>query len=1022
MPSWKKVIVSGSDATLNSLLVSTAFTASGLNYPSSDGTNGQVVTTDGAGNLSFSNVENTTITIKNVSGATIAKGTPCYITGSGTSGNVAGVWPADASNPARMPAGVIAGETLSAGAEGIGLINGFIANVNTAAFNAGNTIYVAVGGGYTNVKPTGSSVLIQKLGNVEKSHASNGSGVINGPNYYNEVPNIQQGYTWVGNSNGVAVAVTTSSIQNVVSSSYALTASYGTNIFTIGSSKIFSEYTSGGTNDALKLRASSTGAVFGVQNTNASGFSGIEYIDNASSVKVFTGYNNDGTGEFRFNNIASNGYITFKIGSSDKLTIANSGNVGVGKTSPNAKLDVDGNTIITGSLVTTSQITVGTGITPSTENTLILGAPPAAGSGEGGQLVLQSGPGYTSGSHIDNWQNQFRILRGTNAATDAVVANFNLHTKQIQFPAYNSTTAFTGTVAGLLAFDSSGNIITTSGGSGGSGTVNGGTAGYVAYYPSSGTTVDDSGIYWDSGNSRMAVGNTSPAYKVDVSGDIRATGAIYANANGAMYFQGGDDVALYDINIANHLGVYGQQDSTVGSIKLGSGGGIISGKSGNIGIGTTNPTSASLQINGNVFASSFTGSLFGTASWATNVVNNGVTSVGGTGTVNGISLSGTVTSTGNLTLGGTLSGIGNSQLTNSVITIAGTSTSLGGSISQATILAGSGVFSGSAQITGLTNSNLSGTAGITNANLANSAITIAGTSTSLGSSITAATILSGTTVLSGSITNYLPAGTVSGSSQITNIANSQLTNSAITIGSTAISLGATSTTLAGLTNVTSTNFTGSLQGTASYALNSLSASFAPTFPFTGSARITGSLSVTGSARISGEGNTSVSSSLVVYGSGSTQPVFTVQGSQGELFSITDSLSGSLFSVNDISGLPIMEVFSDNTTLMGSYQAPSLNTTVKTTTVAGNNVIYSIPTASYNGAWFEYVATSASNARAGQIMSVCSSNTIKYTETTTTDIGTTTGLNFTVMITGSNFALTGSSTTAGWTIKTIVRSI
>jgi hypothetical protein len=182
------------------------------------------------------------------------------------------------------------------------------------------------------------------------------------------------------------------------------------------------------------------------------------------------------------------------------------------------------------------------------------------------------------------------------------------------------------------------------------------------------------------------------------------------------------------------------------------------------------------------------------------------------------------------------------------------------------------------------------------------------------------------------------------------------------------------------------------------------------------------LDVSGSTRISGETNTSISSSLVVYGSGSAQPVFTVQGSQGELFSITDSLSGSLFSVNDISGLPIMEVFSDNTTLMGSYVAPSLNTTVKTTTIVGNNVIYSIPTASYNGAWFEYVATSASNARAGQIMSVCSSNTITYTETTTTDIGSTTGLNFRVMITGSNFALTGSSTTAGWTIKTIVRGI
>ena len=224
MPSWKKVITSGSDAALNSLNVTSNFTASGLNYPDIDGTVGQVIITDGAGNLSFAPVENTAIVIKNVSGITIAKGTPCYITGSGTSGNLAGVWPADAADPTRMPAGVIAGETLIAGAEGVGLINGYIGNVNTSAFAAGNSIYVAVGGGYTNVRPTGSGVLIQKLGNVEKSHASNGSGVINGPAYYNEVPNIQQGFTWVGNSNGVAIPIATSSIQNVISSSFASTA------------------------------------------------------------------------------------------------------------------------------------------------------------------------------------------------------------------------------------------------------------------------------------------------------------------------------------------------------------------------------------------------------------------------------------------------------------------------------------------------------------------------------------------------------------------------------------------------------------------------------------------------------------------------------------------------------------------------------------------------------------------------------------------------------------------------------
>ncbi len=51
----------------------------------------------------------------------------------------------------------------------------------------------------------------------------------------------------------------------------------------------------------------------------------------------------------------------------------------------------------------------------------------------------------------------------------------------------------------------------------------------------------------------------------------------------------GDDSRLLDINIANTLGLYGAQDNTVGSIKFGSGGGIISGANGNIGIGTTGP-------------------------------------------------------------------------------------------------------------------------------------------------------------------------------------------------------------------------------------------------------------------------------------------------------------------------------------------------------------------------------------------------------------------------------------------------
>ncbi len=232
MPNWKKLIVSGSDATLRSLNVTTALTASGLIYPTTDGLVNQSIVTDGAGNLSFDNPysSNTVVYGKNLSGTTILKGTPLYFTGSGTSGNLVGVLPADAGNPARMPAAGVAGEQLLTGDEGVVLLDGFINGVNTSAFSSGDPVYVAVGGGYTNVKPTGSTILIQALGYVERS-AVNGSGVIQGSGRANDVPNIQQGYTWVGNANGVATPTPTSSfsVANAVSSSFAttaLTASY----------------------------------------------------------------------------------------------------------------------------------------------------------------------------------------------------------------------------------------------------------------------------------------------------------------------------------------------------------------------------------------------------------------------------------------------------------------------------------------------------------------------------------------------------------------------------------------------------------------------------------------------------------------------------------------------------------------------------------------------------------------------------------------------------------------------------
>jgi len=73
-------------------------------------------------------------------------------------------------------------------------------------------------------------------------------------------------------------------------------------------------------------------------------------------------------------------------------------------------------------------------------------------------------------------------------------------------------------------------------------------------------------------------------------------------------------------------------------------------------------------------------------------------------------------------------------------------------------------------------------------------------------------------------TGVLTATGFSGSgASLTSIPNSALVNSSITVGSTAISLGSSATTLAGLSSVTSTTFVGSLSGNASTATTATTA-------------------------------------------------------------------------------------------------------------------------------------------------------------------------------------------------------
>jgi hypothetical protein len=190
-------------------------------------------------------------------------------------------------------------------------------------------------------------------------------------------------------------------------------------------------------------------------------------------------------------------------------------------------------------------------------------------------------------------------------------------------------------------------------------------------------------------------------------------------------------------------------------------------------------------------------------------------------------------------------------------------------------------------------------------------------------------------------------------------------------------------------------------------------------------QLTGISSGGGTSTMIASGSTSASADpgtgIVVNHSGST--AFSVIGDVGTLFSVDDSLTGTLFSANDISGFPVLQADSTGEVYLGKTPQ-SLYTTavVSSTTAATTHSLVSLSTSSYDGAFFEYTAISSSNARAGSIMSVWNGANIVSTETTSSQIGSTTDLTAEVIISQSQAQLVVYGANASYKVKTIIKAI
>jgi hypothetical protein len=223
---------------------------------------------------------------------------------------------------------------------------------------------------------------------------------------------------------------------------------------------------------------------------------------------------------FHRGNDLNGGFLSFGTNGSERMRISGTGNVGIGCTSPSYSLDINdtngsgvrGMRISTSSssvgpsivlryspgglinwLVGTSQLIshslefiascslsgdpgvsgatrmlltcggqLGIGTTStSTEANLFLGA---QGVNEGGQMVFQKGTSCSCATHLDNYEDKFRILVGTDTSSNAVHFQLDHKTRCATFYGGVRQTASSGAlvyqrIAGIKAAAGSGNAI-----------------------------------------------------------------------------------------------------------------------------------------------------------------------------------------------------------------------------------------------------------------------------------------------------------------------------------------------------------------------------------------------------------------------------------------------------------------------------------------------------------------------------------------------------------------------------------
>ena len=303
-------------------------TESGIKDTStSPGTAGQLLSSTVAGTswidqntISSGTSEVVDIQVKNISspngGINLSKGDPVYIYGSVGASPRLLVDLADADSTAtnnlsdsKMPCVALLDQDLAPNIEGTATVVGKLRNLITSPIDGvtpseNDTVYVKSGGGLTLIKPTGSTNLIQNVGQVGRvSTSADGNIVVAALLRTNDVPNLPTGRLFVG------TAANTSLASDVV---YVDDANDRVGIGTdVPTTPLHIDI---GTND--------TGILVESSNT----FSRIQLKDQFGEASIAA--------------LASNLLFSTATNFAEMMRLTNNGNLGIGQTGPQERLTV----------------------------------------------------------------------------------------------------------------------------------------------------------------------------------------------------------------------------------------------------------------------------------------------------------------------------------------------------------------------------------------------------------------------------------------------------------------------------------------------------------------------------------------------------------------------------------------------------------------------------------------------------------------------------------------------------------